>query len=701
MLEGTDKQTFHSIRLLVDSVKESKKPLLFWVGAGASAWCNYPLWDELANIFHSQFLKYEANYNKAFALGLLELKKYPDFFQLCQAINRQRYFSILADSFKPQPPTPVYKRFIETLRSIKPLHILTTNIDECLEKNIGAMITVQRSDLERCVNLLQNGESFVSKLHGSVSSIESIVFTADEYAELVKDNKYLSLIRHIFSETILIFVGYGLGDDYVLDLLSCSEELKNIFGDGPHFAVLPGPKSNLPQSVNAIRYKPEPYRDHRTAIQVVDEIRCIKSTSSDDKQSACESLNPNKIFSVHLVSDVHPPGTWESSVTLQIERGNDLPKVVIIGHGISNSELPHTNSTAMHDLIVGLLCFDIVYAPLSSLSRVHVLLGSDIFWEFVKNEYLRFIEWKSDLGIIYPSTTAISGGELASIFARKKDGSERTIPELIRKHLLPVPGKEKVAEELFESLESKIEVIDRPKEPHILNLVRGLLLRPSIRNLLGMSGGVLPTSIPRWMMYPVLRLAHVVRIGAACQLLGIASTKLEFGSAGIAGPAFAAASGAVWSDELASYVLSGRFDTDLGKFVIDNPEVLHAIMKFRDTEEGIRLRKEILEQLSLSLGSDFIISINAGLRSIIPPKVLQEAHDKLAGLMLLEKNPYNLTPALWNNPDYANKALALWRKRSAQELKEYCEKNHVSNYDLCPCGSGEKLRFCCEEASKI
>src|SRR5436309_4697157 len=48
MLNATDQATFLSVRELRRSVQEAQKPLVYWIGAGASKWLNYPLWKELA-----------------------------------------------------------------------------------------------------------------------------------------------------------------------------------------------------------------------------------------------------------------------------------------------------------------------------------------------------------------------------------------------------------------------------------------------------------------------------------------------------------------------------------------------------------------------------------------------------------------------------------------------------------------------------
>ncbi len=97
-------------------------------------------------------------------------------------------------------------------------------------------------------------------------------------------------------------------------------------------------------------------------------------------------------------------------------------------------------------------------------------------------------------------------------------------------------------------------------------------------------------------------------------------------------------------------------------------------------------------------GSDVVTSINAGLRATIPTKTLLAAHDKLNGLLMAQGALTNLTPAIWSSMSYANKATALWRRRSAQTLKEYCARHRIGRYDPCPCGSGDSLRFCCEES---
>lgn len=595
----------------------------------------------------------------------------------------------------------MYERFVNILNEIRPLNIITTNVDEQLETSLSIVRTIQRSDIEYCLNAIQSCESFVCKLHGSISSLNSLIFTDDDYSNLLKDQNYIDFLKQIFSLTTVVFIGYGLGDEYIINLMLKNENTKKLFGDGPHFAVLPDNNVTIPISTKIIKYIAEPHRDHRSSIQVIEEIKNSEKSRSITRSDFINKLEIPEIKSAHLLSHIFPPGTWNSSENVQFTRDgseNETPGLVVVGNGFDNSEFPVIPSTAMHDLIVGLLCFDVVFCPLSALNRVHGLIGSKHFWELIKNGCLEFIEWKAQEGIIFPTPNSITGGDLGSLNVFDKDKNEKTIQDTIRRHIAAAPGKETTANDLFSLLEQKTRLISASQEPSIPDLVRGLLLRPSLRNMIGMSGGTRVSSIPQWMKFSVLRLANVVKIGAACQSLGIASTKLEFGTASLAGLAFSATTGKTLSDEMASYVLTGRFDMDLGKLAISNKEILPQILKFRETQTGESLRLDILEQLSLGLGGDLVASINAGLSSAISLRTLQAARDKFSGLNIPKVHDKSATTAIWNDLKIEENALSFWRKRSQREFLQFCKKENIQPYSPCPCGSGEKVKFCCQEA---
>jgi hypothetical protein len=128
--------------------------------------------------------------------------------------------------------------------------------------------------------------------------------------------------------------------------------------------------------------------------------------------------------------------------------------------------------------------------------------------------------------------------------------------------------------------------------------------------------------------------------------------------------------------------------------------ILTAIVKFRETQDGIVLRRRIREILSTNEGNEFIAAVNGGLKRNIPLRLLEQARNQLSGLLVAQSSRYPLTGAVWNTIPNSDSALHLWRKRSLQMLEGHCLENHIGPYDLCPCKSGAKLRFCCLDPLK-
>ena len=706
MLDWQSKETQTSLIKLVNAINESEKPILLWIGAGASKWNDFPLWEDLADIFHKTFKK-DKNYILKDAFENRD-KGLPNFFSYCKSVNHQLYNRTLADIFSNSNLTPVYSRFLEAIKDIKsPLRIVTTNIDENLERNLSLPV-VQRSDLERVGDLVSKNSPFIIKLHGSISSIDSLVFTDEDYAKLTTDKGYINSLSQLLLSHSVVFIGYGLGDEYILNILQENNSSKDIFGDGPHFAILPQKNNFLPTSVNQINYMAEPHKDHRTAIRIIESPKFLMGR--EFKTSSFPIENPK---SIHFITDIVPNGTWQSSqeITLSSTEGGASPVELkaYIGTGFTNSELPNNNSTAMHDLIVGLMCFDQVLLPLAAAGRVHDLLGGDLFWELVKSNILIFINWTFDTATTSPLELRMQSGSLGSFSAVEF----KTVEENVRSQFSVVKGKEKEAEEGFINLINgtiQVSENDQPAEliteakksaskegfaeiPGVADITRGLLVYPEIREMLAMSEGTSAGAVPPWLNYPILRLAEVAKIGLTAKALNIPSVKLLFGLSGLASPVFSTYSSDLWIDEVVGYIVAGDYDFQFGDVFIQNKDFINSILKFRDTNEGVSLRKEILERLQTSDGAEIPAAINGNLKSILNTSILKNAKSKLAGLMTLQgKNNVN---ALWNNKAYDQDAMQRWRVRSKKMFEEYCATHNVSPYELCPCGSGDKVKFCC------
>ena len=662
-------------------------------------WCGFPSWQETVSRVQASYRKFEPKYDKVEGQRLLEQAKFPELFELLRRTNRQRYNQELATQFTSRAATPVYARFLDIVKALKPLQIVTTNVDEMLERNLATAVTVQLSDLERCLDLLPAGTSFVAKLHGSVSAVESTVFATSDYEHLLDGPTYLGTLRALFAQATVLFIGYSLRDKYVLDLFEANCDARPLFGDGPHFLVSPSDSPPLPDSIKLIRYLPEPFADHRSAITAVDIVRVTRETGPGWFAPENNAPRAETAFeSSYFLTDVTPPGTWRSSQSLVLGReGSPLTPNAVVGQGFDNSELPQQTSPAKHDLIVGLVSFDYVYIPLSYSSRLHDLLGPVTFWNCVRGGVFRFIHFEQEPVMMFRSIDAVAGGDVGMLHIPTADGRPFTIDEQIRKQIRPVPGREAEAHELFDTLAAKVSAFDHTRF-NIPSLTRGALLHPSVQRLLGISDAVLPNSLPRWVTFPVIRLAHTIMAGCACDSFRLAATKIGFGSEILIGAAFAVSAARDWTDSVSSYVLTGRFNGDLGAYAELNPSIWSAILTFRDTQAGTSLRHEILQELSTTAGGEFTASVNAGLRQIIPSAVMDDARDQLSGLLFRGTNDGAVVPAVWINVRNTDTITSLWRARSKRELEAHCKVFGIGPKALCPCGSGEKLRDCCAKA---
>ena len=555
--------------------------------------------------------------------------------------------------------------------------------------------------MERATEFLDRSEFFVCKLHGSISDLESMVFTAQDYEQIANDGRYLTLLGRVLSRTSVVFLGYGLQDHHVLATLQRNHDVNALFGDGPHFAVTSSDHLSLPPSVRPIRYLADVHTDHRSAISVVEELGDLRAPRIQIDERASDVPEPRKVGkSAHLLFDVLPPGRWTTSQTVELEREDGTKPQFIVGTGFTDWELPNNPSTAMHDVIVGLLCFDQVVAPIQSVGRLHSLIGSDRFWALVREEVISFVNWSGNEGIMFPDSSAVASGDLVSVEVLNPDHTESRVKQAIREHLGPAPGKEAKAEELFGILESKIRTITREEGSRVPDIVRGLLLRPSVRRLLGVSGGTPLKSLARWQVFPVLRLTSVVKIGVACRAMGLSSAKLDYGTAKLAGPAFASSAGEEWTDDAASYVVCGRFAADVGGIVIRDPSILDVVLSFRVTSLGRALREEVLARLAKREGGEVEVAVNSALRAGLPVAVLQAARDEFVGLLVSEMPNRGFMPAIWNDRRYADYAIGRWKMASRRVFEEWCRRIGVGMYDPCPCQSGERVRFCCNEALK-
>lgn len=702
---ASDIQTYASLQALTDAAETGQRPIVFWIGAGASAWAGFPMWQDLASKMHSKFVRTASGYDKQAAFRAIEEQKYPTAFTQMKDADRAAYFRDLASTFSVAKPTPVYARMLRSLEKIRPLHVLTTNVDEALERSLTSVVTVQRSDIERIGMLVQNRESFVCKLHGTSSAVESMTFSDADYQKITAHSGYLAAIRELFSLATVVFIGYSLRDEYLIKLLRDVDQQRPLFGSGPHFLITPTAADYLPDSIKQIRYQSE-FADHRDALLALEIFVDAKISSRLKALPDLDVVKPiERSKSVYYLADLLPAvGQIQSSQTAFFADSDGNQKgQMIVGDGYVQSEIVVTNYSALHDLIVGLLCFDNVCFAVNRISVVHNLLGSDVFWEAVRTGALSIVHVEQEPCVLFTDENAIVG-TLADIVMGDKDAVDNlpspiALEKLIRKHLAPAPGQEKKAEDHFKLLaNTAYKVSSTQLKNSFADQTKLALVSPSIRGLLGMSRGTPHASVPRWLAFPVLRLARVMAIGTICRSIDASAARMILGVERLATAAFSSPSfGKSWADDSASYVLTGRFNSDLGQVVSKTPGLMMRVLTFRASTQGEMFRKELAENLHTDGGAQVAAAINSGLRTALTPSILEQAHNQFSGLFI-PSEPSSLMPAVWGNLENGDMRIAKWRERSRSLLQEEIRKHKFSPYSACPCGSGEQLKFCCMAA---
>ena len=102
----------------------------------------------------------------------------------------------------------------------------------------------------------------------------------------------------------------------------------------------------------------------------------------------------------------------------------------------------------------------------------------------------------------------------------------------------------------------------------------------------------------------------------------------------------------------------------------------------------------MLEQLMVDQGTDFITEIEGNLSQVISPQILEDAKNQMVSLMKCEVGPVKTISQAAGYGEIEK----LWKKRAFLDLKQFIKSNNLNLDHQCPCGSGEKLKFCCYEA---
>jgi hypothetical protein len=398
----------------------------------------------------------------------------------------------------------------------------------------------------------------------------------------------------------------------------------------------------------------------------------------------------DELKSAHLLSDFYPEGSWSTGQTAEIARQDDgATSEIIVGPGWTSGETSH-NATAVHDLIVGLMCFDQVLVPLDCIARVFDMVGEDRFRALVFDGVLQFVHWEGFDLVICASNRPGFG----TLGTGKKGGGGESPGEMIRRQMRPAPGRELIGAELISRLEERAISINLSGTRDFANVCSGLFSSPATRRTLGMSDGTPVGHIPRWLAHPALRLVQIARIGATCQRLAFGSMKLMTGAAKLAEVAFSAVASGVLASEAANYTLTGQFSMIQQSAFLAEPRLWDSVLRFRGTNSGVAFRSEIFKRLLRNDAAEIVPALDSSLKQLLPTHILEASRKEMSAL-LVSTSGRAVVPAVWNDALLLQEGPEAWRRASKQRLLDFMAAHQINDYHDCPCGSHERLKFCC------
>ena len=216
-----------ALKEMQDKIKEVGKAPVLFIGSGLSRrYYDTPDWNELleqiareVDVDNEKMKKWGGNEKKATELEYhCFAKKKPLYdkgedrrYPLREIIKKIITEKSTIDEDK--------KREVDALANIIPTAIITTNYDELLENTFGEKYNVCIGQ-EIISSKVDNKSKTIYKIHGSVSDPSTIVITQEDYDNFMASSKYLyAKLMTLFWENPIVFMGYGIGDDNVKNVL--------------------------------------------------------------------------------------------------------------------------------------------------------------------------------------------------------------------------------------------------------------------------------------------------------------------------------------------------------------------------------------------------------------------------------------------------------------------------------------------------
>lgn len=204
-----------SIKKIEEAIGNNK--LVVFVGAGVSKNSGNPSWSELISIIKND-LKLDKEENDYLKIAQLYYNKW----------GEKQYYSLITSVFEKKESYP--NLIHELIFELNPQHIITTNYDNLLEKqmiNSNKKFHVVKKDKDIAYD---KNNRMIIKMHGDLNE-KNIVLKEDDYANYSRNFKLIELyIKSLLTNHTFLFLGYSLNDyNFNLIFQSIKSELNTDF----------------------------------------------------------------------------------------------------------------------------------------------------------------------------------------------------------------------------------------------------------------------------------------------------------------------------------------------------------------------------------------------------------------------------------------------------------------------------------------
>lgn len=193
------------------------KSLAIFVGAGLSRFMKCMGWKELAdNLLNKCETKgFLNNYEKTVLSQSNDFKKT---ITICHRLLEAEDF--LAEMKKSLNDDKVGYENIDIYKDLFSLNglILTTNAD----RHIDQVYLSDNIVIENFTSLTKIDNNHLYKIHGSITDVNSLIFTVEGYLKRYTDSEYGKFLEEIFTKYTVLFLGYGMSEFELLDYLFTS-----------------------------------------------------------------------------------------------------------------------------------------------------------------------------------------------------------------------------------------------------------------------------------------------------------------------------------------------------------------------------------------------------------------------------------------------------------------------------------------------